>query len=597
MSIAGARNETVAFQIVIPGPARAVDVSCTPLTGDAALGEGAVSFHLVAYVKHRGKFYADLAVPLKLEGVAPFAIPYRHPGLIDVPGQAIGVVMAEVKIPPAAKAGVYEGKIRITGDVRRTLKLRLTVWDFAMPARPSIVLDFNSYGSPVGVVTADNRNPYRPTPPATIAAEHEFYRTANRHRAFLNIMPCHSQRGKPYYAPALTGQGADMKADWTEWDKRFGGVLDGSIFDDRQPVPYFYLPHNLHWPHGYSHDEKLVDNRLNFRADRKLYRDHTLAIKQRPEYLREWEAIGKLTVDHLAARGWTTPVYQVYLNHTNQANANSPWRLDEPYDRWGFRVLNYYARLTHRTLGNDKGVKVKYRLDIGHFYCRQPTMRCYKAKRYDLPLDRHGGGPDLLEPVVDLWYIGSTHVYGNRRQFARVGALDGAKEMFMYGGGQSIADSGTMHRSLMWSLWDYGARGYCTWNQGCQPADRELAKTGQAHVWYSGKGLGVMGPLPSLRMKLWRRGSYDAEYLRLASDRASRTKAQEILKAICSYRKTHSRYRHLALPYPVNNPEDYELARLKLASLILGRNLAGSMQFKGPVAGPPNTMVDQITGY
>jgi len=78
--------------------------------------------------------------------------------------------------------------------VDAVVKIDLTVWDFAMPAQPTVVYDVNSYGSPA---EPDHRDPYTPTPKAVIEAEHKFYRLFNRHRMYMNIMPVHSQRGAP----------------------------------------------------------------------------------------------------------------------------------------------------------------------------------------------------------------------------------------------------------------------------------------------------------------------------------------------------------------------------------------------------------------
>ena len=208
-----------------------------------------------------------------------------------------------------------------------------------------------------------------------------------------------------------------------------------------------------------------------------------------------------------------------------------------------------------------------------------------------------GGGPELLEPAVDMWYVSTTHTFGNREQINRVGRLDGDKEMFTYGGGQSVTNGGTMHRSLLWYMWDFNSKGYCAWNQGCGDPKTPLRNPGGNHVWYSAANMGFKGPVPSFRMKLWRRSSYDVEYLVLAARKSSREKALAILRTLCPYKKTHPKYKVIALPAPVNNPEDFEVARLKLASLILGRDIAGKMQFKGPIDGPPNETVDQITNY
>ncbi|MDP6111285.1 MAG: hypothetical protein QGF00_26865 [Planctomycetota bacterium] len=372
-------------------------------------------------------------------------------------------------------------------------------------------------------------------------------------------------------------------------------MLDGTIFDDGEPPPYFYLPFNLHWPWGYSHDEKLADHRLNWRKGSGLARDHTKLITQ--EYLDEWQAVAGQIVSHFAEKGWNKTTYQVYLNHSNQENSNSPWRLDEPYDRWGFRVLAYYANLTHKVFKNDLGIKTIYRLDIGHFYCRSDTTRCYKAKRYDLPLGQNGGGPELLEPAVDHWYIGFTHSFGNRKKVEEVGRRDPNKVMFVYGGGQQVLDGTPMHRSLHWYLYDLKEQGFCAWNQGCRDPEPPLRKSGGDHIWYSGKKFGFIGPVPSIRMKLWRRGSYDADYIDLATKKTARGKVMPILRKLCEFRKTHPKYKVIDLPYPNNNPADYEVARLKLASIILGREVSPGTRFAGRIDGPPQISIDQITNY
>ena len=299
--------------------------------------------------------------------------------------------MVEVAIPEHLPSGVYTSSIVIEGGLNEVLTLSVTVFDFALPATPTFLCEFNSYGSPVNTVVKDQRNPYKPTPEQTIRAEHEFYRCANQHRAYLNIIPVHSQRGRPRYAPALHGQGQNVQCDWTYWDQRFGPVLEGSIFKNNAPPPYFYLPFNLHWPWGYSHDQHRKDHRLNWRKKPEYARDHTLLITQ--EYLDEWETVAGQMITHFAEKNWLKTTFQIYLNHTNQPNSNSPWRLDEPYDRWDFQVLSYFARLTDTFFNNARGVKVRYRIDIGHFYCRTPTTQCYKAKRYDLPLLLDGGAP------------------------------------------------------------------------------------------------------------------------------------------------------------------------------------------------------------
>ena len=594
--ISGARNETVAFQIIIDGPLTRVALESEPLSGPVEFPSSSVTFHLEGFVSYRGKLYPDILIPFNTGIFSSFSIPYQIDGLPTLSEQKVGVILVEIAIPAHIPAGEYTSRVLVKGDLNGALNLCVTVFDFALPPAPSFLLEFNSYSSPVSAVLNDQRSPYRPTPARTIEAEHEFYRCASQHRAYLNIIPVHSQRGRPRYAPMLRGKGQSVQCDWTYWDQRFGPVLDGSIFKNKIPPQNFYLPFNLHWPWGYSHNKDLEDRRLNWREKPEYANDHTLLITQ--DYLDEWEAVARQTISHFVDRNWTGTTYQVYLNHTNQPNSNSPWRLDEPYDRWDFEVLSYFAKLVDSIFENDQGLKVRYRLDIGHFYCRTPTTQCYKAKRYDLPLLLDGGGRQLLEPVVDHWYINASHVWGNREMVTNVGNKDSQKEMFVYGGGQRVFDSSTLHRSLFWYLYDFKMRGYCSWNQGCTDPELPLEKPGARHVWYSGKKLGYNGPLPSLRMKQWRRGSYDAEYLKLAETKTSRKQIiSTIVRILCNYKKSHPKYKYIDFPYPNNNPYNYEIARLKLASMIVGKNISSTQDFLGRIPGTSSNFVDQIKNY
>ena len=595
ISIFGARNEIVAFQIIIDGPAKDISLDNQKLTGPAIIPKESISFGLEGFISFKDRFYPDIILPLDGNVISTFSIPYNIAGLSGIPDQKVGIVLVEVALPEDISAGEYTGQIFIKGSMEETLNLNLSVWDFTLPKAPSHVFEFNSYGSPVGKVLKDQRNPYHPTPPEIIAAEHEFYRCADRHRAYLNIIPVHSQRGRPLYAPKLQGKGKELQSDWSYWDERFGPVLEGSIFESGIPPPYFYLPFNLHWPWGYSHDESLEDHRLNWREKPDYKHDHTFLVTQ--EYLDEWQAMAQQTVTHFSKKKWPGTTFQLYLNHTNQPNSNSPWRLDEPYDRWDFQVLSYFADLTDKLFQNDLGVKVKYRLDIGHFYCRTRSTRCYKAKKYDLPLSKEGGGPQLLEPVVDMWYIGGPHVWGNRKKVDEVRNRDPEKEIFIYGGAQKITDSTTEHRSLFWYLYDFRIRGYCSWNQGCLDPELPLEKPGGDHVWYSGKKIGFKGPLPSMRMKLWRRGSFDTEYLKLADSKTSRKEVMLIFAEVCKYKKIHPKYKHIRFPYPNNNPHNFEVARFKLASIIMSKDITNGREFLGRIPKPTGGFGDQIENY
>jgi hypothetical protein len=102
-------------------------------------------------------------------------------------------------------------------------------------------------------------------------------------------------------------------------------------------------------------------------------------------------------------------------------------------------------------------------------------------------------------------------------------------------------------------------------------------------------------------MKLWRRGSYDIEYLAQAaakSDEKVKAKVQALVTQMCTFRKDPTtKYPIVDLPSPLNNPEDWEIARHELAALILGKVLPKELQRTGPIQGAPEKFVDQIQNY
>ncbi|MCW8128769.1 MAG: hypothetical protein KIS92_00155 [Planctomycetota bacterium] len=594
VTLASARNETAAFQVVVAGEAKGVRLGVSALKGEgeSAIPAAGVSVSLIAFTNtvaaDGGGIFADICVPLEKLGGA-FDVPYSAKGLLAPPEQKVGLALVEIYVPPGTKPGKYEGELSASGGVEAKIKIALTVWPIDLPARPSIIFDVNNYSSPVASLgVADTQNPYKATAKETIEAEHNCYRLFNRHRMYLNIMPYHSQRGYPRYAPMLSGNGAETQVDWKHFDERFGPVLSGEIFDDKEPPPHFYLPFNLHWPYGYSHDESLADKRLNFRKNPKDYKA-TLV----PAYEETFKAVSKQCVDHFAEKGWTKTGFQVFLNHSDQENANSPWRLDEPYNKYGFAVLQWYAKLTNQHMrDNDKGVKVNYRIDIGHWNCRDPKCQCYKAKNWE-PDDGEG----MLEPHIDAWYIGAVHAYANKHRFAALKAKGPAHEVFIYGGGDRVSGPATGTRGSMWTFYDIGLDGFCAWKVGAEPASGAAPVNGGDNMAYSGAPLGIPELLPSLRMKIFRRGSYDVEYLKLAAAKDAE-KVKALLKEMIEYKTSPgNKYTVVEFPSPNNNPADYEIARLELAGIILGMDLAKGLKRQGRIDGPPEAFVDQIQGY
>ncbi|MFH0939231.1 MAG: hypothetical protein V1899_08120 [Planctomycetota bacterium] len=600
VSLAGARNETVAFQVVICGEAKDVSIALDGLKGVGEIPASRIEMSLISFV-NPGKGEADgdfpdICVPLRFIG-GKFDVPYTVKGLaVARGGQKVGMVLIEISIPTDAVPGKYFGSLKISGGATTELKVELTVWDFVIPAAPSVTFEGNSYQSPVNELGLGHNNPYIPAPQATIEAEHKFYQMFNRHRMFMNLFQAHSQRGRGVRAPALYGNGKDTKCDWTSWDKHWGPVLSGEIFEDKQPPPYFYLPFNLHWPYGYSHDSEQKDQRIDFRKNPDDIHKSLV-----PEWEETFKAVARQFVEHLAEKGYKQTVFQVMLNHKrhgseggpDKPNTLCPWRTDESYDKSDYAIHQWFAKLTNEFLrDNDKGVKIRYRFDIGHWNCRDEKMQCYKAKQWE-PDDGEG----MLEPFIDHWYITQSHVYGTRHRIPKLLAKGPYKEVFMYAGGEKISGSATTHRALMWYISDMGLRGYLPWTISPNATSKDSVPKGFDFVCYHGKDLGLNEPIPSFRMKVWRRSCYDAEYLKLAKAK-DEARVRNLRNEMCPYKADPTNaYKVVEFPAPNNNPDDWELARLELAGIILGKDFLQGVKRMGRIEGAPEKFVDQVWGY
>lgn len=143
-----ARNEFVAFQVVLPGPLRAVDAKPFRLTGP----DGYVLRHVELYREHfvphpvlsqgggddpvrdclwfdrrRRAHDAPRAFPVQL---VPLHAP-RYGAPFDVSAGSNAVVWVDVFVPVDAPPGTYRGALDIGGQ---QLRLKLTVWNFTLPS-------------------------------------------------------------------------------------------------------------------------------------------------------------------------------------------------------------------------------------------------------------------------------------------------------------------------------------------------------------------------------------------------------------------------------------------------------------------------------
>jgi hypothetical protein len=370
----------------------------------------------------------------------------------------------EVHLPHDARAGLHQGALTLkAGGQSISIDVHLRVWDFILPDHLSFLPDMNCYDLP--------------------ADDLHYYRLAHRHRTVLNRVP-YSHRGA--VADGFAPEIKDGRYDWTAWDRRFGPMFDGSAFADLPrkgvPIECFYLPLFENWPTP-------IEPHYNgdYWADRAFD----------AEYRRAFVAASRAFADHIRARGWDDTFFQCFFNGKNDfkrngwSRATSPWLLDEPAHLQDFIALRYFAAAFHEGIqGHEGKARLVFRADIS----RPQWQR------------------DTLDGLLDYNVVG-----GAMRPYHRI-VLDRKREqgqvVVEYGSTNAIDEANT--QPVGWSLdaWALGMDGVLPWQTVGNAESWTRADT--LSLFYpspDGKG----GPFPSIRLKAFRRGQQDVEYLTLWS--------------------------------------------------------------------------------
>ena len=426
-----------------------------PIAGRDLFGEPLESFDFFAARGEAIGFSIDAglkAVTIDLP-MKRFSMPKVADHVDPLPPAANGSFV-EISVPKDAKPGRRTGTLRVAG---RDMPFSVTVWNFALPDRLSFVPQMNAYGLP------DH--------------ELEYYRLAHEHRTTLNWLP-YNWTGKVKAAPRIDASGT---WDWSEWDKRFGPVLDGSAFADlpRGPVPVdaFYLPLNENWP---------MDHERHFKGGYWIESAYDDA------YWTEFRAAAGRFADHIAARRWTEPMFEFYLNNkvyfkqqrdNRWDGCSAAWIFDEPMNTQDFWALRRFGAEFWEGVAGRPGIHMVYRADIS----RPEWQR------------------DLFDGVVTSEVVNGVlrtyrdRVMGRARRFGTL--------VSMYGSANPIGTSNATSAAWCVETWALGADGVVPWQT-----------IGTADAWKKPDDLAVFyptpeGPVPSLRLKAFRAGQQLVEYL------------------------------------------------------------------------------------
>ncbi len=495
IKLQAARNEFVAFQILLRGDARAGSI--TPkLTFDGP-GAQTIQIEVGRYhnVPSRQGPLPDPIVPLGF--TAPPA-----------PGTRNQSLHVEVYVPHDLAAGEYHGTLILNGaspgggsipGAGGTLRLpvSLLVWDFSLPDHLSFLPEMNCYGLP--------------------ANERDYYRLAHRHRTVLNRLP-YNQNGRMQDGCAPRWDPRRLMLDWSAWDRRFGPLLDGSAFQDlprkRVPVDVFYLPLHENWPSP-------MEGNFNggYWADQAF-----------PEsYRRAFVAASRQIAAHLQAKGWTETLFQGFLNNKNNFKANgwsrgsSPWLLDEPASFQDYWALRYFARAFHEGINQAalpaarSSSRPKAAGQSGSSSSSDMPRLVFRAD-----ISRPQWRRDSLDGLLDYHVVGSAMRAYPRVVFERKRTL--GEIVLEYGSTNPVEGSNVQPVGWCLDTWSLGGDGIIPW-QTVGTAD-SWKKADELALFYPEPDRGPAGvsgsnaaraAIPSVRLKAYRRGQQDVEYLTLWS--------------------------------------------------------------------------------
>ena len=247
VSIKGAANEWVAFQLILRADREAsgVGVEIDDLvSGKNRISRNDIHLYREHYIRvttatdrngSTGKgYYPDPLIPFYnpyLKERADLALPLTLLKNENCP------IWVDIFISPGTPPGEYSGIIRITHGEKpvKEITVSLIVWGFELPSRNKLKVFFDLYGYRWGLGEGV---------PFSLSEESwevlkEYEMMAHQHR-FSNghwgLMPDNIN--------------ATGGVDWKRYDATLGMVIDGSLFEDREPPACWELPFPEHWNPG-----------------------------------------------------------------------------------------------------------------------------------------------------------------------------------------------------------------------------------------------------------------------------------------------------------------------------------------------------------
>ena len=551
VALVGARNEFIAFQVVVGAnePISGVKVRFDSLTGpDGVRIDGKHVALFKSWYTHVVKkshgyrktslglgWYADGLLPAGEDGALTINIPEPRNHIGET--QRNHSVWADIFIPNGRKdapPGRYSGELTVSWPGGETkIVVELTVWNFALPDEIHCRGDIW------------NGSLLRMDP----QVELRYYQMAHRHRFHPGVAG---------YRPELKLDGTNVSIDWSAYDERLAKYFNGKAFTQEhgywgpgygEPIPHIQLPFNCNkrgrkggWP------VEMEGDRLAAEGE-EIWLETCRQLKEHFDADPTWRKVRKV----------------VFLGG-----------LDESYYQAAYDKMIYFSKLARKGLGEGWFL---YRIDGGY---NSSAMR-------------------QLHPYVDLWVC---HTAGwNKEKIFNFS--DKVEEIWFYGPmiyerqGNSGTGSNTftdldvlVNRGIGWCAWKYQA-GYCQWEfdahyvrnpwQGrpSKPWDKRWTEArnfrhGGRPTEHNGSGLLIFRgelmdrpgwPIPTIRLKAQRRGMQDYEYFWLLKQAGKGKQADKLVDSvILTYPFGPDNYRNPNIWK--HNPEAWDEVRIQAGELL-----------------------------
>jgi hypothetical protein len=470
--ISAARNEFEAFQVVVTGAARRVEVTASVLTGPvppgatepAILGDvGVYAERLISITRASAPDggtgrWPDALVPAvdEIVGERRNAFPF------DVRRNESRAAWIEVFVPADAVPGRYTGSVtvHVADRVAAVVPVELTVWGFALPSTASLR---SAFGLMWGTLPAGHGFPGDDIP------------------TFAKLRARYGQLALDHRV-TLARHDDGMWNDLDHFDRYYGPLVDGTA------------------------PTRLAGARLTS-----------------VEYLGGLEDVGSLArwATHYRARGWFDRLFQYTCDEPPQTCA---WA-DIPRRAQAAKTADpeFRTLVTTTIWDADAGGVANEGTGESVIDILSPVVNFIDDKpgspiagsqrhRYDAFLAR----PE--PPPNELWMYQSCMSHG----------CGGSWPQYTGWPSYMIDASAVRNRAMQWLLFRYGATGELYWETAfaftgdAWTSQWDFSGNGDGTLFYPGTPGEIGGtshiPVASIRLKMIREGMEDYEYLKLVSD-------------------------------------------------------------------------------